>query len=82
MLLLEWRTSKGISQVALAERLGVTQGYVSDLERGAKTPSGRLAAQIERETGGAVRASSWFDDETVDRRTRDTVHNSNPAAVA
>jgi transcriptional regulator with XRE-family HTH domain len=33
------RIELGISQSALADRLGVDQGYISDIERGTRNPS-------------------------------------------
>lgn len=58
--LIDWRTRAELSQHALAERLGCSQATVSQLERGQRAPSGRLAAEIERLTGGAIPAASWW----------------------
>ena len=33
------RNSLGLTQVALAERVGITQAYLAELEKGAKRPS-------------------------------------------
>lgn len=50
----------GIRQADFAARIGVTQGMVSRLVSGALLPSLELAVKIERDTGGAVPASSWI----------------------
>jgi plasmid maintenance system antidote protein VapI len=42
----------------LAPRLGVTAAHVSQLVTGARQPSGRLAARIERLT--KIRAADWY----------------------
>jgi len=54
MLLREWRKTNDKNQEWLAEQLGVTQGYISEIERGDKTPSDDVAAKIEEVTRGAV----------------------------
>lgn len=51
--------SSGERQTVWAERLGISAAYLSDLLNGKKLPSLVLAVQIERETGGAVPATSW-----------------------
>ena len=40
------REGKNIKQVELAEDLGITNDYLSSLERGARTPSFKLAKKI------------------------------------
>lgn len=54
--------SSGDRQSALAARLDITRGYMSELVSGRKLPSLPLAFRIERETAGAVPVSAW--DET------------------
>jgi transcriptional regulator with XRE-family HTH domain len=54
MHLREWRIKHEKNQEWLAEQLGVTQGYVSELERGDKIPSDDVAAKIEEVTCGSV----------------------------
>ena len=49
-----------ISQRAFAVRLGVDPSIVSRLVNDLMRPSLELAVQIERETGGAVPATSWI----------------------
>lgn len=49
------------SQAALAEEVGVSRGYMSELVAGAKKPGLDLAFAIERATEGAVPAISWVD---------------------
>ena len=49
----------GQNRAAWADRLGVSRGFLSDLLNGKRRPGLDLAARIERETGGAVKAVSW-----------------------
>lgn len=52
------RTEKGISQTALAETTGLTQGWLSDTENGRRNPSWstllRLAAGLDISIGQLV----------------------------
>lgn len=57
--LVNWRLAKGLSQGAIAERLGITQGQVSRIESGARKPGRRVANAIEVLTAGVVTAKSW-----------------------
>jgi len=50
----EWRTREGVTQKALADRVGTSQSFISEIESGEKAASDDLAARIEDETGGAV----------------------------
>ena len=50
-LLKEWRKAKGLSQRALAARLGVKQGTISAYEKGKTIPSSELRAKLKCETG-------------------------------
>ena len=43
------REGRGIKQSELAERVGVTQSMMSQIERGSKVPSMPLGADIARE---------------------------------
>lgn len=56
-------TENGIKQADFAASIGATQGLVSRLIGGTALPSLKLAARIERVTGGAVPASSWIPTE-------------------
>jgi DNA-binding transcriptional regulator YdaS (Cro superfamily) len=47
----------------LAERLGVTKGYIWQLRKGRTSISLRRAFQIEDATNGAVPARSWLIDD-------------------
>jgi transcriptional regulator with XRE-family HTH domain len=49
----------GMTQASLAEKVGVSRGYMSELLSKTKVPSLPLAFEIERETGGAIKPSSW-----------------------
>jgi transcriptional regulator with XRE-family HTH domain len=59
-----WRVTKKLTQEALANRLGVSQEFVSQLEAGARMPGLKLASKIEQETHGAVKATSWVGRQT------------------
>ena len=48
MLLRAYRTSEGITQLDLADKLGVTKSHISDLENGRKLVSVDRAAQIAK----------------------------------
>lgn len=50
----ERRTALGWSLRALSERSGVSAGMLSDIERGAKSPTVRLAYQIARALGCSI----------------------------
>jgi transcriptional regulator with XRE-family HTH domain len=41
-----YREKKNLTQAALADALGATQGYISDLESGKRTPRVRRIAKI------------------------------------
>ena len=41
------RESLGLTQAEFSELLGITQGYLSDLENGVKIPSGTLLLLLE-----------------------------------
>lgn len=49
----------GSTQAKLADELGISRGYMSELVAGSKIPSLGVAVAIERATGGAIPASSW-----------------------
>lgn len=51
--------SSGIKQAELADELGISRGYMSELASGDKSPGRELAVKIERITGGAVPVASW-----------------------
>jgi len=55
------------SQALFAKRVGVTQGYLSALERGAKEPGASVLLAISREFGKSV---DWLlTGETAAKRT-------------
>jgi transcriptional regulator with XRE-family HTH domain len=68
MTLAEWMEKAGVSQAALAARVGISQGQVSRLVAGRRSPGRRVALALERETGGEVKAASW--DEPRGKRKR------------
>jgi len=44
----------------LAEAVGISQSYLSDMKKGNRSPSLRVAFAIEDATDGAVPARSWL----------------------
>ena len=48
------------TQASWAERLGISQCYLSQILNGQRSPSAQMMRKIELSTGGAVPASSWF----------------------
>lgn len=57
------RTSRGITQVTLAERLGKSQGNVSELERRDDVYVSSLREYVEA-LGGRLEIAAVFDDHT------------------
>ena len=47
----ELRKNKGLAQEELAKRANITRPYLSDIERGRKTPGAEIASKICRELG-------------------------------
>jgi transcriptional regulator with XRE-family HTH domain len=58
-MLRQFIRNSGLTQTQWAERFGVTSSYLSVLLQGGRKPSLQLAVRIERETDGAVPATSW-----------------------
>lgn len=54
MNLFEWKDIHNLSNMELAEMLGVDPSYVSHIKAGRRRPSPEIAKIIERETGGMV----------------------------
>ncbi len=54
-----WRLKAGLSQAALAERVGVTQSRLSDWERGHGAPSLDRAIALDELSRGAVPIETW-----------------------
>ncbi|WP_332657331.1 helix-turn-helix transcriptional regulator [Brevundimonas sp.] len=65
------RKELGLSQEELARRVGLkSKGHLSQIERGEQTPSVRTALEIERETGGRIRAADLNGDVALVDRFR------------
>jgi len=75
MKLAEWLISSGISQSELARRLGITQGRVSQLAKGA-VPSLELANKIAAATSGKVRPQDFGDHDMTDAAKLDSVEEA------
>ena len=56
MKLVDYILSSGIKRRKFAERIGVSESYISLLVNGKRRPSVSVALQIERITGGNVSA--------------------------
>ena len=61
MKLGDWLALKGLSQKAFGEKIGRTQGRVSQLVRG-HWPSAEEGEQIFSETAGAVTPNDWLPE--------------------
>ncbi len=72
MTLSQWLTETGTTQMELASALGVTQGRVSQLIKGA-APSFDLAVKISQVTKNKVRATDFFEDKMADTSELGTV---------
>ena len=62
--ILKYRTELGLSQVQLGERSGVSQGYISDLERGEKEPTVSVAKKLAAALG--IPITTLLDDSKVE----------------
>jgi len=65
------RESRGMTQEELAERCGLSQKFVSQLERGAKTPSFETILVLSRQGFGlrASRVLEGVDPDVADQAT-------------
>jgi 3,4-dihydroxy 2-butanone 4-phosphate synthase / GTP cyclohydrolase II len=59
--LADWLTREGVTRLAFAGRLGVSDTTIYRLASGRQRPSFELAVRIERETAGAVQASDLLE---------------------
>ncbi len=57
-LVYHMRTTAGISQSELARRMGAQQPYISDIERGGRTPTVATLNRIARATGNRLRLTA------------------------
>lgn len=64
-MITDWLKENIVSRAALAERLGVSRGYMSDLANGNKKPSLEIAMRIHLATGGEVTLESWFSEDEI-----------------
>ncbi len=77
MNLAQWLAKTGTTQTQLAKSLGITQGRVSQLLKGAE-PSLDLVKKISQVTNNDVRADEFLEADMTDENTLDTVE----AAIA
>jgi DNA-binding XRE family transcriptional regulator len=59
--LAEVRRARGLTQVQVAERMGVTKGRVSQIEQG-KVSGQEVIARYARALGGQLHQAIYFDD--------------------
>jgi len=57
----ERRAELGLTQAALAEKVGVTRKTVNTVENGVFTPSATLALKLARALGISVEQLFWLD---------------------
>ena len=55
----EWREKEGLSQEALAEQLGLSDGYISLLEQGKRSPSFTVIKKYQKRSDGQVTADGF-----------------------
>ena len=48
------RTQQGLSQAELADKVGISQSMVAQIERGSKVPTVILAYDIAKALGGSI----------------------------
>lgn len=67
--LAEWRQAEGLTQSELADRLGIKQCNVSQIERSGATqvPSRAVMRRIWILTGGAVSPNDFYDLPPIDQ---------------
>lgn len=71
MRLVKWRKSRGLTQADLAAKLGVTQPYVSSMERAINpaVPGPPVMIALYELTGGAVQPNDFYDLPDLPSRT-------------
>ena len=75
MKLAEWLINSGVSQSDLARRIGITQGRVSQISKGA-VPSLELAKRIAAATGNRVRPEDFGVQDMTDVEKLDSVEEA------
>lgn len=70
MRLSEWRRSQGMVQAELAQHLGCSQSYVSQMERAVNpmVPGPALIVEIYVLSKGAVEPNDFYDLPPIDRQ--------------
>jgi len=69
----QYFATSGARQSALADKLGISRGYMSEIVGGSKRPGLDLAFEIEKATEGAVSVHAWArpDESHVPTPTED-----------
>ncbi len=65
MTLSEYLKTNGIRQTRFAEKMGMSNSYLSQIVSGDRKPSLTLALRIQAETGGAVDLSTFGSPRTA-----------------
>ena len=75
------RVFHDLKQNELAERLGISQSHLSDIERGEKTPSNELVTRYAHEFELPI-SSIWFFDEKLREGAPPRVINKAQGVIA
>lgn len=63
--LTQYRQDNGLTLRAFAARVGLSAGYLCEIEKGDKTPSLRTAHRIQEASNGEVTVSDLFNEVRV-----------------
>lgn len=55
-----YRADENLTVTGLAQRLGISQAYMSRILRGERKPGGRVIAKIEEITAGQVTSRDFY----------------------
>lgn len=70
MTLEEYMKLEGLTETAIADRVGVSQPHIGRIRKRQRRPSPELALKIESLTGGKVSAASLNPDVALIERAR------------
>jgi transcriptional regulator with XRE-family HTH domain len=71
-----YRKAERVTLITLAKRVGTTEGTLSRIESGSRTPSLSMVARIIRATGGKVRADDFIPKFRVSARPPSSARKS------
>lgn len=61
-----WIGKNTTTQAAVADAAGISEGYLSEILSGKKTPSLKLADKLSKATGGKVPLSAFVQSEAAE----------------